>query len=100
MAIAGWLGVTVEPLGDFGDRFGVGLRQRPDFRDGCDEVIVTEFGARVEGEFQAELYDLLDVGAGVAFGLLGEVVQVELIGLTLTQSQVDPEDLLAFRVCG
>jgi hypothetical protein len=47
------------------------------------EVIVGQLLAGVEGQLQAELHDFLDVGAGVALGLLGQLVQVELLGLAL-----------------
>ena len=39
MAIAQRRGAAVEPLGDFGDRFGVGLRLRPQLGDGREEII-------------------------------------------------------------
>ncbi len=91
--------MAVEPLGDFADRFGVGFRRRPGFRDGRDEVVAAEFGTDVEGQLQAELNDFLDVGASVALGLAGQGVQVELLRLVFSQPQVDSGDLLAFFAC-
>jgi hypothetical protein len=56
--------------------------------------------ASVERQLQSELHDFLDVGAGVALGLLGQLIQVELLRLTLAAAQVDAEDVLAFGVRG